>query len=77
MFRYSDLSQKVPLEVNPHTFDSAHTKANLLLQAHFSQTQLPSTDYYTDTKSVLDQSIRILQVRIVLLVRLFKHEMLQ
>lgn len=53
------------MEVNQYTYDSAHTKANLLLQAHFGHGQvgLPSTDYNTDTKSVLDQAIRILQVR--------------
>lgn len=57
----SELATKLPLEVNPHSFDSAHTKTHLLLQAHFSQLQLPSTDYNTDTKSVLDQAIRVLQ----------------
>ncbi|ESO93256.1 hypothetical protein LOTGIDRAFT_189896 [Lottia gigantea] len=57
----SDLAQRVPLEVNPHSYDSSHTKTNILLQAHFCQIQLPSTDYHTDTKSVLDQAIRILQ----------------
>lgn len=35
-----------------------------LLQAHFSQLALPITDYNTDLKSVLDQSIRILQAMI-------------
>lgn len=59
---YSQLAQKVPLEVNPHTYDSSHTKTNILLQCHFGQLPLPSTDYNTDTKSVLDQAIRILQV---------------
>ena len=62
VFLYSDLAKQVPLEVNPHTMDSAHTKTNILLQAHFGQITLPSTDYNTDTKSVLDQAIRILQV---------------
>lgn len=57
----SDLATKLPLEVNPHSFDSAPTKTNLLLQAHFSQLPLPSSDYHTDTKSVLDQAIRVLQ----------------
>lgn len=57
----SDLAKQVPLEVNSHTFDSSHTKTHLLLQAHFSGITLPSSDYYTDTKSVLDQAIRILQ----------------
>ncbi|GIY50588.1 activating signal cointegrator 1 complex subunit 3 [Caerostris extrusa] len=50
----------IPLEA----FDSPHTKANLLLQAHFSRLQLPCTDYYTDLKSVLDQAIRIIQAMI-------------
>lgn len=35
-----------------------------LLQAHFSQLALPISDYNTDLKSVLDQSIRILQAMI-------------
>lgn len=34
------------------------------LQAHFSQLELPITDYVTDLKSVLDQSIRIIQAMI-------------
>ena len=33
-------------------------------QAHFSQLELPITDYVTDLKSVLDQSIRIIQAMI-------------
>lgn len=57
----SDLAKQVPLEVNPHTMDSPHTKTNLLLQCHFGQIPLPCTDYNTDTKSVLDQAIRICQ----------------
>lgn len=34
------------------------------MQAHFSHLPLPNSDYLTDTKSVLDQSIRILQAMI-------------
>jgi activating signal cointegrator complex subunit 3 len=49
------------IPVNPHALDSSHTKALLLFQAHFSRLDLPCADYVTDTKSVLDQSIRILQ----------------
>lgn len=59
---FSDLAPSLPLEVDPHTFDSPHTKAHLLFQAHFTRLPLPSTDYLTDTNSVLDQAIRILQV---------------
>ncbi|KYQ56449.1 Activating signal cointegrator 1 complex subunit 3 [Trachymyrmex zeteki] len=45
-------------------YDSPHTKAFLLLQAHFSRLPLPCTDYITDLKSVLDQAIRIIQAMI-------------
>ena len=58
----SDLAKLLPLDVDPYTYDSPHTKTCLLLQAHFSRLTLPCSDYYTDTKSVLDQAVRILQV---------------
>ena len=60
---FSDLAKSVPLEVDPYSYDSPHTKTFLLFQAHFSRLLLPSSDYHTDTKSVLDQAVRILQVR--------------
>ncbi|XP_054270395.1 activating signal cointegrator 1 complex subunit 3 [Macrosteles quadrilineatus] len=59
-----DLAKICPIAVDQMSLDSPHTKAHLLLQAHFSHLQLPCTDYYTDTKSVLDQSIRILQAMV-------------
>ena len=37
---------------------------HLLLQCHFCRNQLPNSDYGTDTKSVMDQAIRILQAMI-------------
>eukprot|EP01114_Cavostelium_apophysatum_P011516 TRINITY_DN2580_c0_g1_i2.p1 TRINITY_DN2580_c0_g1~~TRINITY_DN2580_c0_g1_i2.p1 ORF type:complete len:1033 (-),score=339.99 TRINITY_DN2580_c0_g1_i2:504-3563(-) len=58
------LAQEVPWAVDRRTFDSPHTKANLLLQAHFARIELPISDYVTDTKSVLDQSVRILQAMV-------------
>lgn len=58
----SELAKHLPIEVNPHSFDSSHTKTHLLLQAHFSHAILPCPDYATDTKTVLDQAIRICQV---------------
>uniref|UniRef100_A0A452IL56 Activating signal cointegrator 1 complex subunit 3 n=1 Tax=Gopherus agassizii TaxID=38772 RepID=A0A452IL56_9SAUR len=58
----SELAKHLPIEVNPHSFDSSHTKTHLLLQAHFSRAMLPCPDYATDTKTVLDQSVRICQV---------------
>ncbi|XP_061571388.1 activating signal cointegrator 1 complex subunit 3 isoform X2 [Cololabis saira] len=57
----SQLAQQLPLQVNPRSFDSAHTKTHLLLQAHFSHAALPCSDYTTDTKTVLDNAIRICQ----------------
>lgn len=61
-FHFSELSKNCRLSVDPLTCDSPHTKTFLLIQAHFSHLPLPNSDYLTDTKSVLDQSIRILQV---------------
>ncbi|WOL01441.1 DExH-box ATP-dependent RNA helicase DExH14 [Canna indica] len=58
------LSEKVPYMVDEHRLDDPHVKANLLFQAHFSRIELPITDYVTDLKSVLDQSIRIIQAMI-------------
>ncbi|XP_035275988.1 activating signal cointegrator 1 complex subunit 3 [Anguilla anguilla] len=57
----SELARRLPLEVNPHSYDSAHTKTHLLLQAHFSRATLPCSDYGTDTKTVLDNAMRICQ----------------
>ena len=51
----------MPIKLNVNTMDSSNTKANLLLQAYFSRMPLPITDYYSDTKFVLDQAIRIVQ----------------
>eukprot|EP00897_Mesotaenium_endlicherianum_P001872 jgi/Mesen1/1712/ME000138S00568 len=56
-----ELAKQLRWPVDSRTLDDPHTKANLLLQAHFTQMVLPISDYVTDTKSVLDQSIRILQ----------------
>jgi activating signal cointegrator complex subunit 3 len=59
-----ELAEKLPLPVDSRLLDSPHIKAHLLLQAHFSRVGLPISDYITDTKSVLDQSIRILQAMV-------------
>ncbi|XP_031090606.1 DExH-box ATP-dependent RNA helicase DExH14 isoform X2 [Ipomoea triloba] len=58
------LIDKVPYMVDNNRLDDPHVKANLLFQAHFSQSELPVVDYVTDMKSVLDQSIRIIQAMI-------------
>jgi activating signal cointegrator complex subunit 3 len=49
------LAAAVPWPADALAMDSAHTKAFLLLQAHFTRTALPISDYINDTKSVLDQ----------------------
>lgn len=58
------LSQRVRFAVDNNRLDDPHVKANLLFQAHFSRLDLPISDYVTDLKSVLDQSIRIIQAMI-------------
>ncbi|XP_065194378.1 activating signal cointegrator 1 complex subunit 3-like [Sycon ciliatum] len=58
------LSEQMSLEIPDQSFDSSHTKALILLHAHFSRAALPTSDYLTDTKSVLDQALRILQAMI-------------
>lgn len=55
------LAGEVPHHLEDRPMDDPHTKAHLLCQAHISRVPLPSSDYVTDTKSVLDQAIRILQ----------------
>ncbi|CAI2167406.1 3556_t:CDS:2 [Funneliformis geosporum] len=57
-----DLEKELPWSVQSHLpYDSPHAKAFLLLQAHLIRTKLPIVDYVTDTLSILDQAIRILQ----------------
>ncbi|KAG0246557.1 Sec63 Brl domain-containing protein [Mortierella sp. GBAus27b] len=60
-----ELEQMLPLLIDSSlSFDSPHAKSFLLLQAHFERTKLPIADYITDTVSVLDQSVRVLQAMI-------------
>lgn len=59
-----ELAKLCRYSVDQYSYDSPHTKAFLLLQAHFSRLPLPCTDYNTDLKSVLDQAIRIIQAMI-------------
>ncbi|RIA90966.1 Sec63 Brl domain-containing protein [Glomus cerebriforme] len=60
-----DFEKELPWSVQSHQpYDSPHAKAFLLMQAHLTRTNLPISDYVTDTFSVLDQAIRILQAMI-------------
>lgn len=59
-----ELAKLCPISLSPYAMDSPHQKTHLLLQSHFCRNDLPIQDYHTDTKSVLDQAIRILQAMI-------------
>jgi activating signal cointegrator complex subunit 3 len=57
----ADLAKTLPWHSNNQLdMESSHSKAFLLLQAHFYRAELPISDYITDTKSVLDQAPRVL-----------------
>lgn len=60
----ADLAQQVRYPVDLRTVDDPHTKAHLLLQAHMGRGALPISDYITDTKTVLDNSLRLLQAMV-------------
>ncbi|XP_051173908.1 activating signal cointegrator 1 complex subunit 3 [Leptopilina boulardi] len=59
-----ELAKMCRYQVDRLTYDSPNTKTFLLMQVHFSRLPVPCSDYTTDLKSVLDQSIRILQAMI-------------
>lgn len=63
-FICSELDKQCPLDIGGRPYECSHTKTLILLQAHFSHLKMPCSDYITDLKSVLDQSIRILQAMI-------------
>eukprot|EP01138_Halocafeteria_seosinensis_P005687 gb/GECG01005814.1/.p1 GENE.gb/GECG01005814.1/~~gb/GECG01005814.1/.p1 ORF type:complete len:2316 (+),score=249.07 gb/GECG01005814.1/:1-6948(+) len=51
-------------KIHPNNFDDPHVKAYLLVQSHMAHIPLPISDYINDTKSVLDQTARILPAMI-------------
>jgi len=67
-----DLAKILPFRADAFNLPmwDPHVKAQLLLQALMSRTELPITDYNQDQISVLDQSIRILQASIDVLAEL-------
>ncbi|KAE9467176.1 hypothetical protein C3L33_00910, partial [Rhododendron williamsianum] len=63
----SNIGPDTSLEVFLHILSGSSEYDELPVrhnEAHFSQLELPITDYVTDLKSVLDQSIRIIQAMI-------------
>ncbi|CAI5530093.1 unnamed protein product [Closterium sp. Naga37s-1] len=63
-FVNAELAKHVRWKVDHRTYDDPHTKTNLLLQAHCARLAMPMSDYETDLKSVLDQTMRVLQAMI-------------
>jgi len=61
-----DLAAQLPWRLmnQSQPLDSPHTKAFLLLQAHCCRAPLPISDYINDTKSVLDQALRVLNAMV-------------
>jgi len=61
------LSKNLPFKI-PDTveykMDSPHTKGFLLVIAHLFPTPMPIQDFFTDLRSFLDQSVRIIQAMI-------------
>ncbi|RYY36606.1 DEAD/DEAH box helicase, partial [archaeon] len=53
------LAMELPWPREGLTYTSPHTKAFLLLQARLARAVLPMSDYISDTKGVLDQSVRV------------------
>ncbi len=56
----AELAATLPWPTADSAMDSPHTKAFLLMQAHFQRAALPISDYVNDTKTVLDQVPRVL-----------------
>ena len=48
----------------PPIYDDPHIKANILLQCYVARRPLPVADYATDTRTVLGQTIRVLQAMV-------------
>ena len=57
------LASRCPQPTPSQAWDDPHVKTHLLYQLHFSRLPPPIVDYDTDRKSVVDNSIRIIQVR--------------
>lgn len=57
------LAAHLPQKMEKPKYDDVHTKANILLQSHFSRTHL-SSDLLSDQKLVLNDAIRLLQAMV-------------
>lgn len=59
-----ELAKVLSFKAEHSELDSPHTKTQLLILAHLSRVELPISDYLTDTKLVLDQSVRLLNAMV-------------
>ena len=57
-----ELAKECVHSVTDQAMDEPTTKYILLMQTHLSRLPLPITDYVTDLRSVLNQSILIIQI---------------
>ncbi|XP_028968689.1 activating signal cointegrator 1 complex subunit 3 [Galendromus occidentalis] len=63
----AELAENLRWGRHRRNYDSPHTKAFLLLQAHMERCPMPSSDYLLDLKSMLDQVPRVIQAEIDIL----------
>ena len=56
-----ELAQTLPVSIPHADMDSPHTKGILVMIAHMWKVDMPIPDFFTDLKSLLDQSVRIIQ----------------
>ena len=56
------LAGQLPIQVDNRHYDAASVKAHLLLQCHMHRGTLPSSDYLLDTKTVMDNAARVIQL---------------
>jgi activating signal cointegrator complex subunit 3 len=59
-----EMSKGARFPLGGGAWDSPHVKTELLLQAHMQRAPLPIVDYVTDTRSVMEQAIRIVTAMI-------------
>ena len=59
-----ELAGRCPIPVDLRNAESPHVKANLLFQAHMERAKLPISDYFTDQRSAIDNSVRIIQAMV-------------
>jgi len=55
------LAKHMPMKITDIKFTDAHTKANLLLQAHFSRYHLATPDLVADQKQIVKDAPRLIQ----------------